>query len=256
MSAQHWIPDQPGAWVMALFPALAGLVVAGATPARLWLVVAWLLCYCVQFTWARWLKSRFQRRYLPPAAVYVTLLVVVGVPFLIVHPSVLIWAPCYVVLAAVSFWGAWVRKDRSLWSNAASVLATTMMAEVVFALDEYGSGQRPTGWILAVIFALTQFGSVLFVKTMMRERRSRGHLIASWAWHGALLLAAVVVSATVTASAAALAGAAAVLLLRAVAMPLLARNRTFKPIVVGMVEMVTSLLVFVVAVFCAPWLVM
>lgn len=252
--AKLWIPDQPGAWMMALLPALAGVVVGGADAGRLWLTAAWLLCYCVQFTVARWLRSRFRRRYLPPAATYAALLAVVGAPFLVVHPAVLAWAPTYAVLAGLTFRGAWIRRERSLWSNAASVLAASMMAAVVYTLGRPDPLAPATGFVLAAVFALPQFGSVLFVKTMIRERRSRGFLVASWAWHALLVAAGVIVAWREGPSGTPLAAVAAMLLLRAVALPMIGRRRALRPVVVGMVEMVMSLVVFVYAVMCAPLL--
>lgn len=102
LSTKDWVPDQPGAWALALLPALAGMVVGGFDAGRLWLTGAWLLCYCVQFTAARWLRSRFQRRYLPPMLTYTALLAIAGVPLLAMHPLILMWAPLYAVLLALA----------------------------------------------------------------------------------------------------------------------------------------------------------
>ena len=51
------------------------------------------------------------------------------------------------------------------------------------------AGSLPvSGLIATVLFALTQYGSVLVVKTMIRERGKRSYVAASWVWHVALLL--------------------------------------------------------------------
>lgn len=258
--ARDWIPDQPGAWVMALAPALAGLVAGGPTRDSVWLVVLWALCYCVQFVAARWLKSRFARRYRMPVAVYGVALAVLGVPFVVINPGILRWAPIYIVLAALSFLAAWLRRERSLWGNAVAVFASSMMATVVAS---YGT-RNPlhmmmpsTAVMISAVFAATQFGSVLFVKTMIRERGSRAYLVASVAWHAALFVGVTwwVWSAVVGLGAGAWmyarflwAELAAVwLLARAVALPWVGSRRRVKPIVAGVTEMVSTLLVFVAA---------
>ena len=250
-TARDWIPDQPGAWTMALSPALAGMIVGGPNLTTLWLLVAWTLCYCVQFTASRWFTSRFARRYLPPAATYSAALVIVGLPFLIVHPRVLWWAPLYVVLAALSFAAAWMRRERTLWGNAVAIVAACSMAMVVASFGAHAAGAaHPAlangGPAAAVTFLLVQFGSVLFVKTMIRERGKRAYLLASWGWHAALL--------AVTAGLWGVMGFGPLsampmilcvwLLARAVALPLIARRRRLKPIVAGVVEIVSSLLAF------------
>ncbi|MBW3078601.1 YwiC-like family protein [Bifidobacterium simiiventris] len=248
---RDWIPDQPGAWAMAILPTLAGMIVGGANTATVWLLIAWILCYCVQFTAARWLKSRFARRYLPPTVIYTVLLAAIGLPFVALHPTILWWAPLYIALAGLSFAAAWLRRERTLWGNAVAILAACTMAMVVGSFGNHAADARiPAlangGLPAAVVFLLAQFGSVLFVKTMIRERGNAGYLWASWIWHGVLLAAAfglwgllgfgrLFAMLTIT---------CAWLMMRAVAMPLVARRRAVRPIAVGLVEMVSSLLVF------------
>ncbi|WP_094730704.1 YwiC-like family protein [Bifidobacterium hapali] len=280
-SAHDWIPDQPGAWAMALLPSIAGVIIGGANITTLWLLAAWILCYCVQFTAARWMKSHYARRYAPPVLIYTVLLALVGLPFVIIHPGILRWAPLYIVLAAASFAAAWLRRERSLWGNAVAIVAACIMTTIIIsfagpqiscapqiaaclahARAEFDQFARhlPTiatwwsplalpaiGIIASVMFALEQFGSVLFVKTMIRERGNRTYQWASWLWH------AVLFGIAILASLFSLGWITAIpvivtnlwLLARAIALPILARRRTIKPIVTGMVEMVSSLLIFV-----------
>ncbi|WP_258186166.1 YwiC-like family protein [Bifidobacterium sp. UTBIF-78] len=292
-----WIPDQPGAWAMALLPAIAGVVIAGPGVDTIWLLVAWIICYCVQFSAARWLKSRCSPRYLPPALVYTVALAIVGVPFLITHAGILRWAPLYIVLAAASMAAAWLRKERSLWGNTVAVIAASTMTVVIdsftprpqctclkpvipvrvdastslscnpdtvyAAVRDMPAIERlfdlqawwpegalpPEGLVATLLFAVTQFGSVLFVKTMIRERGKRGWLWASWIWHGALFATAMMFQAMAlnpmhNLSTLLTLIAAAALLARAIALPLVARTRTIKPMIVGVTECFSSLLVF------------
>ncbi|KFI47838.1 YwiC-like protein [Bifidobacterium biavatii DSM 23969] len=310
---RDWIPDQPGAWVMAMLPALSGVAIGGATVNTIWMLAAWALCYCVQFTAARWIKSRFSRRYAKQVLIYTVLLFAVGLPFLNVNPGVLRWAPYFAALAAISFAAAYLRRERSLWGNGAAVLASSSMPTVIASFGdpaklsdgcavptaltnglishadcvryvEHGAalfrGQLPTpetwwstyalpsaGLAASLLFALTQFGSVLFVKTMIRERGNRRYLRASWGWHGMLLAlcAGAWLFADPSGRLAWLRGGwsdpssfdwkgcmmtvvAACLLLRAIVLPIVAKNRRLKPIAVGMTELSSNLLVFAASV--------
>ncbi|MBT1181511.1 YwiC-like family protein [Bifidobacterium sp. CP2] len=286
-TVRRWVPDQPGAWVMATAPALAGLV-AGTeygrpTVAAFWLLICWILCYCVQFTVARWLKSGFSRRYRGPALVYCAVLAATGVPFVALHPGVLAWAPAFAALAVASFVAAYRRRERSLWSNGVAVVASGLMPSLTFAYgalgadDAAGVGHAASfsftsggpmssippltavGTALFLYFVVTQFGSVLFVKTMIRERGSRAYLIASWIWHAALVVWAVMAPVVARiggfgresplASAIGQAGpwlvvVAVLLLARAVVFPMLARFRPIRPLVTGAVEGVSSIVAF------------
>ncbi|PLS25119.1 YwiC-like family protein [Bifidobacterium imperatoris] len=252
-TARGWIPDQPGAWVMALAPALAGTICgsvwsitkpdAALSIAGWWILLCWALCYCVEFAAARWLKSHCATRYLPPVIGYCIVLAAVGTPFLIMHIDVLAWAPIYMVLAAMAFAGAWFRRERSLWSNAAAVIAASLMAMIAlhYAANSPSVPQVSLpGLVLTLCFAATQFGSVLFVKTMIRERGKRSYVAASWIWHIALLawwIAAASLSWYLVIL-------GVILLIRAMALPLIARKHTIKPVIVGVTECFTSLIAF------------
>ena len=254
---------------MALLPAIAGVVMVGASAANLWLLVLWALCYCTQFTATRWVKSRFQRRYLTPMVTYGVILAMLGVPFVVLHPRVLIWAPLYVAALALSMLAAWRRQERSLWGNAVAIVAACAMAVVTASfgadveagvmplsegapLERYLANVYPlfprVGVFATVLFAVTQFGSVLFVKTMIRERGNRPYLIASIAWHVVLTVAGFLLFPM-------LGYLALVLLARAAALPLASRAKPIKPIVTGLVELFTSLLSFAVIVMSVPWIV-
>lgn len=229
-----WLADQPGAWAMALLPAIAGVALAGGTTRAWWLLAAWTLCYCVQFTASHWLKSRFAKRYFPPIATYGIALAAVGVPFVAVHPDIVVWAPLYLALAVLIAVASWTHRERSLWGNAVAVAAASAMPMVMVP--------GKAGMTAAVIFALQQYGSVLFVKTMIRERGNAGYLAASWVWNVALLPLGGVLGAVLIDGPASiwLAAGGAVMAARAIALPLVGRRRRLKPLVPGMTEFVTS----------------
>ena len=232
---RDWFDNQPGAWVMVMLPAVAGFFIGGPNLDTLWLLATWAVCYCVQFSAAHWFKAHFSRRYLPPMLTYAVALIVIGLPFLITHTGILRWAPLYIVLVALSMLSSWLRKERSLWGNAVSVIAASAMATVIASFGStvetacvmpinaahascaaadvtaartairnmpdlsqifdlhawWPAGSLPvSGLIATVLFALTQYGSVLVVKTMIRERGKRSYVAASWVWHVALLLLA------------------------------------------------------------------
>ncbi|MBT1177453.1 YwiC-like family protein [Bifidobacterium callimiconis] len=279
LTVRDWIPSQPGAWAMALMPALAGIGLAGANLTTIWLLTCWILCYCVQYSAARWLKSRRSRRYMPPMLVYTVALAILGIPFILLHPAILLWAPLFATLAALSFVAAWMRRERSIWANIAVILAACSMTVVVCwignpALVSHSSAMQssqtggigllsPGRWsistwltvplphaslIAAMIFALYEFGSVLFVKTMIRERGSRTYLVASWIWHVGLVAAGFMVFPW-------FGGLALILLARAVTLPAIARRRKVKPLAVGLTELVTILLTCAVTVIGVPSLI-
>lgn len=100
----------------------------------------------------------------------------------------------------------------------------------------------------AIVFALTQYGSVLFVKTMIREYGKRSYLVASWVWHAALAITGFAVNMW-------LGVVAVVLLTRSVAIPLRFRGqRRPKPMIAGVTEAMCLLLVFIAVIIICPHL--
>lgn len=257
-SRRDWFSNEPGSWAIVLMPSLAAWIATGPTWASTWLVALWALCYCLQFTAARWFKAHFRRRWLLPVAVYGTALVAAGLPFLILHPGMLRWAPIYMVLCAGSMLGAYLRREHSLWANACAVLASSTMVLVVGWFGSHASpktaalGQTlswpllpaaafPTAALtMAATFALELFGSVFFVKTMIRERGDRRYLAASWTWHLLLCAAGFAMGPWY-------ALLAIVLLARATLMPLVGARRKVPTKAVGMTECVCITLTFVVS---------
>ena len=103
------------------------------------------------------------------------------------------------------------------------------------------AGSLPVnGLIATVLFALTQYGSVLVVKTMIRERGKRSYVAASWVWHVALLLLAAVPAGRSPY----LIAMTVLLLARAVALPAVTRRTTLKPVVTGITEAFASFIAF------------
>ncbi|WEV64213.1 YwiC-like family protein [Bifidobacterium sp. ESL0732] len=324
--AKLWLPDQPGAWVMALFPAIGGIVVGGISWRNVWLAVAWTLCYCFQFSAARWLavrsheakdarktaekakdhsslsgsptghipqrssasKKRHSNVYFVPAAVYLIATAIVGIPVLVSAPKLLWWIPAYAVLAVLSFVAAWLRRERTLWGNAVSVIAAGGMALIATSLgsrffvaaaphESFASRLSPTGLhpsvtsqyflgspllpkagaVAAIAFILTEYASVVFVKTMFRKYGNSDYYALSIIYHAILAALSFAAPAMLqnfagfTAARGVMAAtllwgiAATVLLLIAIFAP---HHKRMKAMQVGGIEAFTSLMNLVVIV--------
>ncbi|MDF7640225.1 YwiC-like family protein [Bifidobacterium sp. ESL0784] len=356
-----WLPDQPGAWVMALFPALGGIVIGGVSWRNVWLLVAWTLCYCFQFSTARWLgvrsheakdarkrrikignsakpnnvdvkasrstvdsqvlnraseptsksasgmqrppvpdmnltpashRKRHSNIYFVPAVAYLIATAVVGIPVFIFAPRLLWWTPTYAVLAVLSFVAAWLRRERTLWGNAVSVIAAGAMALLATSLgsrffveatpqESFTSRLSPTGLhvtlmtpypsrylpdspllpeagvVAAAAFILTEYASVVFVKTMFRKYGDCHYYALSIIYHIALAalgftapmmlqnFAGFTPARGTTATTLLWSITATVLLLVALIAP---RHKRMKAIQVGGIEAITSLMNLVIIV--------
>jgi hypothetical protein len=219
---------------MLLLPYLAGLLTAGFRGPDLPLLGAWLGGYLLSYYLLQAVKTRRIGRFRPQVILYATLTACFAVPVLAARPRLLLFAPAFAVLVAVNGYHAWRRRERALLNDLASVLQSCLMVFVVAAV----AGVPPGAVAAAFTVVLLYFtGTVLYVKTMIRERGSAGYRRASITYHALALIVAAALGA-------APAAVFALLLARA----WLAPRRGFTPKQVGVAEIVASLLVLAAAV--------
>lgn len=226
----RFLPPQHGAWAMLLLPYAAALTVTGARWPHLPLLGAWLAGYLFSYYALQAVKTGRPDRVRPQLLVYGGAAALLAAPVLLARPAVLGYAPLYALLVAVNVWYARRRRERALLNDLASVSQSTLMVPVVATV----AGVPPaevTGVALAVLAYLV--GTVLYVKTMIRERESVGYRWASAAYHLAVLVVAAVFWGP------AVAAVFGLLLLRAVLLP----RRRLTPARVGIIEIVGALLV-------------
>ncbi len=185
---------------MLIAPYLLGLIATIADGrfelADVVLFAFWMVDYFAFFATSLWLKSRRKPRYFPPVRAYVVASSVLGLLTLVLQPSVWSWVLAFAPLLAVGLYSAYQRDERSLISGATTVAAACLMPAVVYAdglFDFFdGLGEAPYDRIALIMLACFGyfFGTVLYVKTMIRERGHLSYVVASVAWHAAFTIAA------------------------------------------------------------------
>ncbi|MEV4701906.1 YwiC-like family protein [Actinoplanes sp. NPDC049316] len=233
-TVRQFVPPQHGAWAMLLLPYLAGVVVAGFRVPDLPLLGAWIAGYLLSYFALQALKTRRPQRFREQLIWYGSVTAVLAVPVIVTSPQVLLFAPAYAVLLGVNAWYAIRRRERALLNDFASVVQSCLMVFVVAAV----AGQAPGRVLVPFVVVLMYFaGTVLYVKTMIRERGSRAYRHASVAYHAvALVLAATLGPVQVAVF--------ALLLARAWVLA----GRPLSPKQVGLVEIGATVLVLVAAV--------
>lgn len=245
-----WVPDQHGAWAMITIPALSGVVLAGWEWVHLPLLLFWWVGYFAFQAGALWLKSRRRPRYLPPLRTYALIAAPFGLAVLLLRPQLALWAPLFAPLIAIAVWAAMARRERGLLNDTATVLAAALMVPVTFsAAAPLDDARWP--WVLVVTgieFAYL-WGTIPHVKALIRERDNPAYHWFSAIYHN--VGAAIVVGAAALGSLTTtplggwfLAVTWVGLGVRAAWMPA-HQHQTgpMRPIVIGMTEVVFSLLV-------------
>ncbi|MEH1016889.1 YwiC-like family protein [Micromonospora sp. CPCC 206060] len=230
---RRYLPPQHGAWAMLLLPYLAALAVTGVRWPHLPLLGAWLAGYLFSYYALQAVKVRRPARVRPQLLLYGPVTVACAVPVLAAEPELFAFAPAYAVLLAGNAWYAWRRRERALVNDLLSVLQSCLLVFVVAMIAEVPSG-AVTEVFLAVLAYLT--GTVLYVKTMIRERASLAYRRTSVAYHLLALVVAVLWLGP------ALSGVFVAMLVRAAVFP----GRRLTPKQVGLVEIGLSVLLLVV----------
>lgn len=253
-----WVPNQHGAWAMLIAPYLVGLVITVAAGrfrlASLVLFAVWITGYFAFYATSLWLKSRRKARYLPPVPTYVLLTTALGLITLGLDVSVWSWLLPFGPVLVLGLLFAYRRDDRSIASGLTTVAAACLMPAVVYTdgffdfIDGLGT---PAYGLVAIICAVCFgyfFGTVLYVKTMIRERGHIGYVAASAVWHagctaGSVLLA-LVGGAAPSWLGWALAGFFTAMTVRALVMPMMwpMRGKVLRAGALGIGELVATFL--------------
>ncbi|MDO5736666.1 MAG: YwiC-like family protein [Propionibacteriaceae bacterium] len=185
--SQGWVPNHHGAWAMLVVPWVLGFVHVvrhgGDALSSLLMLVVWFLGYFTFFATSQWLKSRFKPRFFPAVRTYAVATAVLGVALLWLRPQWWSWALVFAPLVTLSLWLAWRRRDRSLLSGMSTVAAASMVPLVLGSDGLWPWTVAPEVVGISLVCFGYFFGTVLYVKTLIRERGSNGWVIASVLWH-------------------------------------------------------------------------
>lgn len=228
---RRYLPPQHGAWAMLLLPWLAGVIIAGFRWVHLPLLGAWLAGYLLSYYAFQAIKTRRPGRVRAQLWAYAIPTVALGGLVLALRPHLLWYGPAYALLLAVNAGYALRRRERALVNDLASVAQSCLMVLVCASTAE-----APLERDLPAFLAVTAYfvGTVLYVKTMIRERGSAGYYRASVAYHLVILVVAAWLWAPV-------AFLFVGLLARAVLFP----KRRLTPKQVGIGEIIASILLLV-----------
>ena len=219
---------------MLATPLVVGVLASGPTWVHLPLAAFWFAGYFLFFATGLWLKSGRRRRYLPPVRAYAVLAGALGLLTLAVDPGLLRWAPLFVGPLVVGLVASAVRDERSLWSGVATSAGSSLM--VLVAYDAGGGTDWERAWTLTGVVAAYLVGTVLYVKTMIRERGQDRYQWLSALFHGAATVAMTWVDPW-------LVGVFALLTIRAAVLP----AYRLSPKAVGIGEIVATVVVAVTA---------
>jgi len=243
-----WVPKQYGAWAMLLAPVLAGSIIGGFGWHEILILVSWVAAY-LSYMAIRGISGRDGRAHIAPATVFGVVAAAGAVTLLVWHPALIWWAVPLIVLFGTSLALIISGRERSAVNDAAQIGASCVMTAAAATAHLMGAGfgwavfaagvDSPKAWLAAAIFAGYFWGTIPYVKTMIRERGKLSWYIASIAYHAVMIVLGFLVNPWV--------GAFAVLATaRAALVPKLWPRA--KPKRIGIGEMVGTVILIVIVV--------
>lgn len=242
-ATRAWLPNQHGAWAMLAVPLLVGVAAGGFSPWQVVLAGAAVSGYLASATAQAWARSR-RRGSLAPPATYGAVFVALGVALVATHPALLLTLMVLVPATLVVAAGARPGTRRDLANTLAQVAQATVLVPAAASLGPSADPATIAG--STAIVAAYLLGTVLVVRSVLRERGNGVFAAFSAGYHLALLGIAIV----------ALPWPYAVLALglaiRAAALPVLqgrwaGTDHPLRPVQVGMVELAAGIALVVVA---------
>lgn len=232
------VPPQHGAWAFLALPLILGLALSSLTWAGVCFAVTWVLAYPASYYLGRALTirirrgqwSRLARRELGYAVPWAVGAGIGALVLVVRQPVLLLVGVLLAALWAVSVWLATVGRERG-FGNDLLLVGQAVVALPLLWVITTGSWQIPADvWLAAAVCATYFVGSVIHVKSLIRESDDIRWRRANIAFHLAALAWGLAAPILLLPFAAALA--------RSIAM-----RPGLRPGVIGVVEIVISLLV-------------
>jgi hypothetical protein len=233
---------------MLLVPVVLGVAASRPSPWQLVLAGAALAGYLLSATAQSWSRARRPPAYRRPLAVYGVVFAVLGIVLVVAFPPLLLVLVIAGPAGAVVFRGARPGTRRDLVNSVAQVVqAIALIPAAAFVSGEFELGRVATFTLIGAAYLV---GTVLVVRSVLRERGNEAFAGLSVGAHVAFTLAAALALPWPYALVAALLAA------RAAALPLIERRarrgpRPLRPVQVGIVEIVASVLVVAVSLLVA-----
>ena len=191
-----WVPNQHGAWAMVIVPCLTGSILGGFSLRGGLLLIAWLAAYCAYYALGQWLRAPKERRtrWWPPLLTYGTIAALAGGTLLVIRPALVWWGPVFALCLGVSLVFTANGAQRAWLNDLVLMVAANLMTVVAYGAALPASVARAktwlppgvddrTPWLAGLMLFAYFFGTVFYVKTMLRDRHRPATYAASVAYH-------------------------------------------------------------------------
>ena len=181
------IPTQHGAWSMLILPFVLGGTVGGWVWTHVPFAIAWLFVYMGTFFLFQYIKQRKKsRELLRTVIIYLMIATLSITPVLWMQWSLIWFAFAMIPFGLANAYFAKIKDERNVWNDVSAVTSFC-----IGGMASYYHGAHVVDETIAWVFVLPYLyflGSIFFVKTMIREKKSIAYRNLSWGYHMLLIV--------------------------------------------------------------------
>lgn len=181
------IPTQHGAWSMLILPFVLGGTAGGWRWTHIPFAIAWLFVYMGTFFLFQYIKQRKKsRELLRTVMIYLMMATLAIMPVLWVQTRLIWFAFAMIPFGLVNAYFAKIKDERNVWNDVSAVTSFC-----IGGMASYYHGAHIFDETIIWVFVLPYLyflGSIFFVKTMIREKKSIMYRNLSWGYHMLLII--------------------------------------------------------------------
>ncbi|MCL2784640.1 MAG: YwiC-like family protein [Propionibacteriaceae bacterium] len=182
---------------MMIAPVLAGGIIAGYQWFHAVLLGAWVIAYLGFMAVRGWLRPRGGLNYRVPTLTYGALAALCVGVLVVWRPAFWWWAIPLAVLLGTSLLLIVTGKERTVLNDGLLIGASALMTVIAATASRLSSmgwsafidtAAVPGAWLVAAVYAGYFWGTIFYVKTMIRERGKLRWYVISVVYHAFLVI--------------------------------------------------------------------
>ncbi|WP_301420283.1 YwiC-like family protein [Mammaliicoccus lentus] len=227
-------PNQHGVWSMIVLPIAFGIAVGGFSFLHLLLYLGVLAVYFMSDQVFFYLKKRKkQKGYLYTAGIFFIIVLISFIPIVFLRPETFYIFFLMIPLSLVNAYFAKKKNERAFTNDLIAVIIFCLFGIISTLLNQ--SLLDVNKWFTVFIISfLYFFGTILYVKTMIREKKSQKYKWSSWLYHAFIVLIGLLIHPIIM-----------VMYIPSLARAIVLYGRKIKIMHVGMIEIANSVFVLI-----------
>ncbi len=180
------LSNQYGAWVMALMPFLYGMWLAPFVWQSCFLLAGWVVLFLAVYPFLLLFKGKNLQLYAKWTIIYITLSVLLFLPAFLYNWKILYFGIATLPFILINIYYVITQNERALNNDLAGI---TIFAIIGTGAYYFTAQQCDIQFLQVAIYpTLMLIGIVFYVKSMLRERKNKAYLYASYIIHSLILL--------------------------------------------------------------------